>query len=534
MSFSQHQRQAATAIRGQRFTDAVDALEAALAERPDDFDSRWLLVRCLEQLREVERARAELARLLGQVIPDEAVVTRLAEHMRQAGYPLDVAADAFAACLQQAPGSGRLAYNLAWYRAASGDAPRAVAAYEQALELGVQGAEEVHLNLANLYMDRLDNASRARRHLQAALDIRPDYVVAHYNLGNLEEREGNREAAQRCFRQCLALEPGNEQALARLADAHVFKSGADPLLTRLDAAVPGSRLPDLAYSLARARDQVGDYPAAATALVRANELDRATLPVYDPAAESARFDRIIERCSSEWLTDFAGTSHPAVMICGSFRSGSTLLERMLGAHPGLTAGGESEFFPRLASRELGGWPDGIGRVTPALAADWRARHAREQAMLAAPGTRLIDKRPDNLLYMGLIRAVLPSARFIVTERDWRDVAVSMLATRLGPGQPYATRVADIRHYLGLQHRLLDHWASIMGDAIVRVRYEDLVQAPRETLERVLAGLGLPWNDAGLAFDRQAGMVATASVWQVREGLHTRSVGRWENYQALFD
>ncbi len=522
------------AIRGHRFDEAVRALDAALAERPDDFESRWLLLRCLEQLREAGRARAELDELLRRAAPDEARVTRLAEHMRQAGYPLEAAADAFEACLDRQPGSARLAFNLGWYRAAAGNAHDAVAAYSRALELGVQGAEEVHLNLANLYMDHLDDPARAREHLQAALDIRPGDTRALYNLGNLEEREGDRSAAQQCFRRCLELEPGNERALARLADAHVFESGDDPLLERLDAAAPASREPDLHYALARALDQLGDYRAAWTALMRANELDRATLPAYEPAVEEARVAGIIEHCDADWLAQFVGASHRPVMICGIFRSGSTLLERMLGAHPAFTAGGESEFFPRLARHELGGWPGGVDRVSVDAAARWRERHAREAAALAAPGTRLTDKRPDNFLYMGLIAAVLPGARFVVTERDWRDVAVSILATRLGQGQPYATRLEDIHHYLAQHRRLVGHWADIMGGAMLRVAYEDLVQSPRDTLTRVLAHLDAPWNDACLDFHRQGGQVATASTWQVRDPLHTRSVERWRHYAWAFE
>ena len=71
----------------------------------------------------------------------------------------------------------------------------------------------------------------------------------------------------------------------------------------------------------------------------------------------------------------------------------------------------------------------------------------------------------------------------------------------------------------------------MGDAIYRIRYEDLVEQPRESVESLLNWLGEEWDDRCLEFHRQAGAVRTASVWQVREPLHTRSVGRWRNYST---
>ena len=147
--------------------------------------------------------------------------------------------------------------------------------------------------------------------------------------------------------------------------------------------------------------------------------------------------------------------------------------------------------------------------------------------------RLTDKRPDNFLYLGLIKAILPKAKFVVTERDWRDVAVSVFSTRLGPTQGYALRLRDIRHYLELHREMIDHWASLFGEDLIRVPYEELVNSPLETIGRLLEGLGVEWDDACLEFDKQKSTVGTASVWQVRQPLSPKSIGRWRNYEKYF-
>jgi LPS sulfotransferase NodH len=217
-----------------------------------------------------------------------------------------------------------------------------------------------------------------------------------------------------------------------------------------------------------------------------------------------------------------------------FRSGSTLLEQVLAAHPRFVAGGESEFFPRLVAKEFRNYPEDLDSLTTEKAHSWKEQHAVHTRQLFGDSTRNTDKRPDNFMHIGLIKAVLPSAKFVVTERDWRDVATSVYATRLGPGQSYATNLNNIRHYITLQKELVDHWQSILGPDLIRVRYEDLVTEPRATITRLLECLGEDWDERCLSFNKLKNTVQTASVWQVREPLHTNSIGRWKNYQQHFE
>ena len=91
-----------------------------------------------------------------------------------------------------------------------------------------------------------------------------------------------------------------------------------------------------------------------------------------------------------------------------------------------------------------------------------------------------------------------------------------------------------RSYIGLQSRLVDHWQSVLGGELLRVRYEDLVREPEETIGALLKSLGEEWDERCLEFSRLRNTVQTASVWQVREPLHAKSVQRWKNYRAQFE
>lgn len=461
-------------------------------------------------------------------------IDRLAQLMQQRSFPLEEALKAYDRYLEMHPDSANGAFNYAWYLSKDGQFDSAVRLYRRAIELGVDQPEEAHLNIANIYMERLQDNEQARLEFEQALARNPRYLGAWHNLGNLSEQMGDREKAAAYFEKCLELDPANESALARLADTHKFEETSDPLLARLRSGAGSSSNPDLHFALGSALNQLADYDSAWSHFSRANTLDRAALPPYRKDRTEYEFSQVMQQCTREWLARYPGASDKPVFICGMFRTGSTLLEQVLASHPAFTAGGEREFFPRLVLGEFHDYPDGLDQVSAGELQSWKEKHEKETRRLFGESTRLTDKRPDNFLYIGLIKAVLPSARFVVTERDWRDVALSIFSTRLGAAQNYSTSLENIRHYIGQQKRLVDHWESVLGADIIRIQYEDLVGQPRKTIGELLNFLEEDWDERCLAFDKLDNTVKTASVWQVREPLHTRSIGRWRNYKSQFE
>jgi len=160
-----------------------------------------------------------------------------------------------------------------------------------------------------------------------------------------------------------------------------------------------------------------------------------------------------------------------------------------------------------------------------------------------PGSdHVTDKRPDNFHHIGLIKALLPQARIVHTRRNVLDNALSIWFVHLGHAMAYATDLDDIAHHLREYQRLMRHWHSVYPQGLIDVDYESLVRSPESEVRRLLDALELPWEPACLEFYRKASLVKTASVWQVREALHDRSVGRWRHYarelepwrQALVD
>lgn len=146
------------------------------------------------------------------------------------------------------------------------------------------------------------------------------------------------------------------------------------------------------------------------------------------------------------------------------------------------------------------------------------------------GGIVTDKRPDNFLHVGLIKAMFPEAKIVHTQRDPLDNLLSLHFLHLDPAMPYALDLEDAAHWHGEYRRLMAHWKALYSADIHDVDYDQLVRDPRPVIERLLEFLGLEWEDQCLAFHSGERVVKTASVWQVRQPLYTRSSGRWRNYE----
>jgi tetratricopeptide (TPR) repeat protein len=432
-------------------------------------------------------------------------------------------------------------YNLALLQRRAGRFDAALASYQQALDRGVADPEEVHLNRGVIYSDCLRQDEAAERELQAALALNPTYVPALLNLANLREDFGRHAQASTLYEKILGLDPRCHTALARYAGLQKIAGPDDPLVARLRAAIADARtspaeLAELGFALGKALDSCGAWDGAFAAYAAANRASRQSAApdtcVYDARAHERFVDELIAtfRPGQPAAAPSPQSTRP-LFICGMFRSGSTLAEQILAAHSRVTAGGELAFLPSLVRTTLAPFPATIRNATQAQLGQLAARYLDMLAQLFPHGDRVTDKRPDNFLYIGLIKSLFPEARIVHTTRDPLDNCLSIYFLHLDHGMSYALDLADIAHYYVQYRRLMAHWKTLYGADIFDLDYDVLVREPRPAIERLTTFCGLEWEDACLSFEQAARAVKTASVWQVRERLYQRSSGRWRNYAA---
>jgi len=434
-------------------------------------------------------------------------------------------------------------YNLALLQRKARRYESALASYEQALNRGVSQPEEVHLNRGVIYADYLRRDAAAAAELAAALELNPRYVPALLNLANLDEDFGRREEARARYERVLEIDPGCHLALARLAGLAAISSPGDPLIARLRAAIeraetsPADRA-SLGFALGRLLDSCGAYEPAFDAYQAANRASRASAGPGGPRYDRQRQERFVDaliaafpQVRNDVVTPPAlvpGLARP-IFICGMFRSGSNLTEQLLATHPRVVAGGELDILPALVQTELAPYPASMAGASADSLGNMSRRYLQTLSALYPGAEYVTDKRPDNFLNIGLIKAMFPDARIVHTTRNALDNCLSIYFLHLDQRMSYALDLLDIGHYYREYRRLMAHWHALYGPDILDFEYEAYLRDPGPAVERLLAFCGLAADDNGRKGSGTAGAVKTASVWQVREAPHQRSVGRWRNY-----
>jgi hypothetical protein len=142
---------------------------------------------------------------------------------------------------------------------------------------------------------------------------------------------------------------------------------------------------------------------------------------------------------------------------------------------------------------------------------------------------IVDKMPENYLYLGLLAMLFPRATFIHCRRDLRDIAVSCWMTDFNAIR-WANDPAHIAARFLQYHRLMEHWRDLLALPVIDVRYEDTVVDIESVARRLVAACGLDWEPACLEFYRTERPVRTASITQVRQPVYQRSVARWKHYE----
>ncbi|MDX8497990.1 autotransporter outer membrane beta-barrel domain-containing protein [Mesorhizobium sp. VK4C] len=399
----------------------------------------------------------------------------------------------------------------------------------------------------------------AAEYLQkAAAEPEPPAIAFHRWVEALERLNRLQEASTALAEGQLRFpgHPGLKLLSARLAR----RSGAVEQAERLARGVicmqdasPEIRC-QAGYELGHALDAQDRCAEAYAAFLAAKEIQRPQAAAYasiwharmqrlrsaedDPSAEDFR----------RWADTSPTTPRRHAFLVGCPRSGTTLLERMLGSHPQLAASSESTvwlsslwmpFLRECDADGISGMRAVLGAMTPQQIEAGRSRYWRDvgQTVDRVLGDRLVlDKNPSIFSVLpGAVR-FFPDSRMLVALRDPRDVVWSCFTQYLPINPTTAAFVrldttaeqttAELGQWVRLRPRLATPW--------LEVRYENLVQQTEPELRRVLSFLGLPWSPDVLAFHERGDMVRSPTYAAAAQPVHGNALGRWQRYAALFE
>ena len=337
-------------------------------------------------------------------------------------------------------------------------------------------------------------------------------------------------------------------ARARLAQRASRHDEAVALYRQLAAATAQAERRHLhLYPLAKSLDALGRYDEAFAALVDAHASQtlwtERTLPdVARRKSDTMRVTRFgcdqadVERWSHEGAPSFLDSP---VFIVAFPRSGTTLLEQVLDAHPRLRSMDEQPYLQNAIEKlsvDGAHYPERMAQLTPAQlqqARDYYWKLVRQRVTLG-PGEQLIDKNPLNILRLPAITRMFPNARILLAIRHPCDVLLSCFMQHFRA--EFAWHCRDVPTLALAYRRAMDFWyqqAALLRPSVMEVRYESFVGNFEAEVREVARFLDLPWTDAMLEpgeHARKKGFISTPSYSQVVQPVHLRSIDRWRDYE----
>ena len=310
--------------------------------------------------------------------------------------------------------------------------------------------------------------------------------------------------------------------------------------------LPGERLASehrrsLQFFAGEAAEGMGDLDTAATRYAAGNALSNAGWDLEAAEAQRAAAESVFTREAMATLPRSDLEDDSPIFVVGLLRTGSTLTEQIIDAHPQAAGLGELESMPMAATKLASlvdsrhSWPAGLEQMTAAelnaVAADYLAETRRR----APRAVRRVDKQLGNFGLLGLIAMLFPKARIIHCRRHPLDAAVSCWTRKFAPGtNGWASTMDGIVEFHQEYEAWMDHWREVLPLPVLEVRYEHLVADLDGEARRIIDFCGLDWDDRCLRFWETGRTVLTLSADQVRQPLYDRSVGRHARWGGLLD
>lgn len=396
---------------------------------------------------------------------------------------------------------------------------------------------------------RLEAFAEAYAAYDRAVSLAPEVTAYRFNRAAVRAFLGDTKGAEEDYDRVLEQAPTDSQAYlnrSQLRRQRPERNHIDALRGALSvAASDWRRAVPLHYALAKEYADLGEHARAAIELGLGARLRRAHLQ-YDVQRDLDTVDWIRQAYPAVYPNPSSGEAPSTaearpIFVVSLPRTGSTLVERILGSHPDVRSTGERpEFATALVAemqRQRGPQSsrEALVRTSahldfPALGAAYRHRMRR----FIGDARHFTDKMPLNYLYCGLIARALPDARIVHVQRGPLATIYAIHRMLFEQGYPFAYDLDELAAYYIGYERLMGHWRQVLPGRLVEVSYEALVQTPELQVRGLLANLDLPFDAACLAFDRNPRPTATASASQVREPLYTDALASWRPYAAMLE
>lgn len=430
----------------------------------------------------------------------------------------------------------------------------------------------IELGLAHLDLGNTDSAQDCFRRILA---IEPRHPEAQYNLALALERSGLLDEALAAYEQVVPGAHGLDLIGARagiLEKLGNFEAAYELLKPVIKADSIGMRALDAYARLcrhfgeceqviehinARLQSDMADENEQRLLHFRIGELydrqkrfdkafshfemgNRLKNYKYNVTEDERYIDNLISALAPENFARLPSAA-PAeditpIFIVGMPRSGTTLVEQILGSHPEVQAGDELPFITRIANtvRDYAGkslnYPDYLPYLRQ-IDCEEMAQSYLDELRALADGSRFVtDKMPHNFPYLGLMYRLFPNAPIIHCLRDPIDVCLSCFFQDFASCHNYAYDLTHLGQHYQQYRRVVTYFHDVLQIPMLEIQYEALVDNPDARSRELISYCGLSWDERCLRFYESDRKSKTASYDQVRQPIYKRSRQRWRNYE----
>lgn len=382
----------------------------------------------------------------------------------------------------------------------------------------------------------------AMQMLDVAVARDSNHPPTRYFRGVVQMFFGDMDASERELERCIACAPNFAQAhwvLSRLRKQTAEANHVERMLAQMRQVPPGSESEVyLSFALHNELHDLGRFEESWKALEHGCRGKRRLTP-HDRGDARRMYDGLMSLCDAEFVRseDQAPGPFVPIFIVGMHRSGSTLLEQLLGGHPMVADGGETYSFTtqmRFAADYRNKGVLDAELVRRAKGVDYGQvgqRFFETSAWRAKDRPFLTEKLPSNFLNLGFIGKALPQARILHMVRDPVDTCFSNLRTMFSDVNTFSYDQREMVEWFDQYRQLMAHWHAVMPERVMDVHYDALVADPGAVMQRVLAFCGLPWDAAATSLDNRGSAVATASSPQMRGGIIKGRTAAWAPYEV---
>ena len=408
---------------------------------------------------------------------------------------------------------------------------------------GSKGNPRAKLMLAMILGDE-GKTREALPYANKAVKAQPDDAAAQYGLGLLLARDNQLEAALARFRKAVEIDPDHADALEYIA----YIGRGEPEQRDIEAverALENGRHKgeageaSLWYAMASLHERAGNEENAFAGYEHG-----ASIMHGQRTSDLDAMGRYVDRLKKSFTAEFFernrkhayGNKLP-IFIVGVPRSGTTLVETALAAHPQVSSAGETPLL-QLATLPFRSFePPDLERIDSAIEnvdnpwADMGVALKKSYADRVGRGRRVTEKNLGHHFLLGVAALIARGAPVIYCTRDSAATAWSCFKTRFQSGNYWSYDFDSIVQYQALYADLMQHWQQHRpGAPILEVRYEELVADPGAVIPQLVEHAGLKMHPACLKPQEAKTSVRTASLAQVRQPIHTDAVKGWRRYE----